>query len=68
MPRWFWGVAGALIYLEMCVAVTLGIHFPTKPDPVFEKPTIEYHWVKGPWDDDWDGCDPDLHICYEEPI
>lgn len=67
--KWFWSVVGAIVYLEVCVWACLCIHFPPIPDPVFKKvDPFEYHWVKGSYDDDWDGCDPDLHYCYEKII
>lgn len=69
LPPWAFGLFSAIIYIEMCVIVCLKIHLPVPPDPVFKKvDPFEYHWVKGPYDDDWDGCDPDLHYCYTELI
>ncbi len=74
MPRWAWGLFSALFYLELLVILSLKIHFPTKPDPVFQKPapTNEYHWTRGPYDNDWDGCWTNdytgEYICIEEQI
>lgn len=74
MPRWFWGALAACFYVEMLVIVSLKIHLPVPPDPVFQKPapTNEYHWTKGPYDDDWDFCWTDdstgIYRCWEEQI
>lgn len=73
MPRWFHGVLAACIYIEMITIVVLKIHLPAPPDPVFKKPEpVEYHWVRGPYDDDWDYCWTDehtgVHQCYTEDI
>lgn len=57
MPRWAWGLFGALFYIEMVVILTLKVHLPQKPDPVFKKPEpVEYNWTPGPYDNDWDHC------------
>lgn len=72
MPRWFHPVLAGLLYLEMVSILTWKVHFPVKPDPVFQKPNPvnEYHWTKGPYDDDWDGCwiDQGRQICLTEEI
>lgn len=72
MPRWFWGALGGGLYLEMLVIVALKIHLPVPPDPVFKKPEpVEYHWTRGPYDNDWDHCWQDYYgalICEEDQI
>lgn len=72
MPRWAWGLAGALLYIEMLVIITLKIHLPVPPDPVFKKPEpVEYNWTPGPYDNDWDHCWQDNYgvlLCEEEQI
>ena len=73
MPRWAWGLAGALLYLEMAIIITWKIHLPVPPDPVFKKPEpVEYNWTPGPYDNDWDHCWQEQEhgaiLCEEEQI
>lgn len=72
MPRWSWGFIAGFCYIECLVLVCTCIHLPVKPDPIFHLPAVQnpfdYHWEAGPYDNDWDCCDPDLHICYKEQV
>jgi len=55
------GIFRCLLYLELISAITLGIHLPIKPDPIFLKPDVNNIWLekapehptKGQWDYDW---------------
>lgn len=66
IPRWIMGLFAAIFYIEMCAIVVLRIHLPVPPDPVFKKPPdpMDYHWERGPYDDDTDGCDYDYGVCW----
>jgi len=55
MPK-YCGIVSIIMYIEAVGLIILGIHFPVKPEPVFQKPDTQYHWIKG--EDEWeiDGC------------
>ena len=52
------------VYIDTLLAVNALVHLPPPKDP-FEKKEPIILPAKGEWDDDWDGCDPDLGFCYE---
>lgn len=55
-------------YIDTLLAVNALVHLPPPRDPFEKKEPLPEPPSSDEWDNDWDGCDPDVGYCYEMQV